>query len=365
MKVLHLITGLAAGGAETQLRHLLRHTGADSDVITLTNPGSVATALRSDGVTVTDLGMRGNLDILVLPRLVRLIRRGRYDVVHTHLYRAMLYGRVAARLAGVRAIVATEHSLADTMLEGRPQGRPGVRELYLAAERFGHKTVAVSDRVAARLQTWGVSPTRIQVIPNGIDRAGLAFTPTARLRVRTELGFGSETMLIGVIARLAKAKRVDVAIKMLLRIPGAALIVAGDGELRADLITLAEELGVEDRVVFIGETADVAGLLSAVDILVSPSTEETFGLAVIEALAAGLPVVYASCPALEELPADAAPFARRARSAPDDFAAALGHLLALCPPGQSRSTPAAARHYDIARTAEALDELYSRLAGQP
>jgi len=151
MRVLHVITGLGAGGAEQQLRLLLRRLPLTCGVVTLTNPGAVAEGIRADGTAVTDLGMRGNRDLSALPRLVRTIRAGRYDLVHTHLYRACVYGRIAARLAGVRAVVATEHSLGENRIEGRPL-TPGTRALYLATERLGAATVAVSATVADRLR---------------------------------------------------------------------------------------------------------------------------------------------------------------------------------------------------------------------
>ncbi|MFD9167156.1 glycosyltransferase, partial [Streptomyces sp. NPDC059558] len=136
VKALHIITGLGVGGAEQQLRLLLRHMPMQCDVLTLTNPGPVAEGLRADGVRVVHLGMRGNRDLGALPRLVKFIRRGQYDLVHTHLYRACVYGRLAARLAGTGATVATEHSLGDGEIEGRPLSG-GVRTLYLASERLG------------------------------------------------------------------------------------------------------------------------------------------------------------------------------------------------------------------------------------
>lgn len=154
MRALHIITGLGVGGAEQQLRLLLRHLPVDCDVVTLTNPGPVAEGLRADGVRVLHLGMAGNRDVGVLPRLVRVIRSGGYDLVHTHLYRACVYGRLAARVAGVRAVVATEHSLGDSQMEGRALTH-GVRALYLASERLGSATVAVSPTVADRLKRWG------------------------------------------------------------------------------------------------------------------------------------------------------------------------------------------------------------------
>ncbi|MDH6130613.1 glycosyltransferase, partial [Kitasatospora sp. GP82] len=192
MRVLHIITGLATGGAERQLQLMLRHLPHHHtcDVATLTNPGTVADALRADGVTVHDLAMRGNRDLAVMPRLTRLIRSGGYQLVHTHLYRAGLYGRLAARLAGVRTIVATEHSLHAEVIEGRPV-TAGVRALYLTAERLGTTTVAVSRQVAGTLDAWGVPAHRVHLLPNGVDttRYTLPTASRAALRqiVRTDL----------------------------------------------------------------------------------------------------------------------------------------------------------------------------------
>ncbi|HEX6869643.1 MAG TPA: glycosyltransferase, partial [Micromonosporaceae bacterium] len=90
MRVLHIITGLAAGGAEQQVRLLLRHQRGRAEVATLTNPGLVAQGIRADGTVVHEIGMRGQLDGRALIRLARLIRAGNFDLVHTHLYRASL-----------------------------------------------------------------------------------------------------------------------------------------------------------------------------------------------------------------------------------------------------------------------------------
>ncbi|SFQ30383.1 Glycosyltransferase involved in cell wall bisynthesis [Amycolatopsis arida] len=357
MRVLHVITGLAAGGAETQLRHLLRHSAADAEVIALTNPGAVADALRADGVPVSCVDMRGNRDLTALPRLVGRIRAGRFDVVHTHLYRAMLFGRLAARLAGVRHVVATEHSLAATTIEGRPRDRAGVRALYLAAERLGRLTVAVSERVAGAMVEWGVPAERIRVVPNGIDLDAFAFDGAARAEARARLGLAPEAFVVGAVGRLVPTKRFDVLVRALPAMPGAVLLIAGEGPLRTTLAELAARLGVRERVLLAGEVDDMRGMLSAVDVLGSPSTEETFGLAILEALAAGLPTAYACCPALDGLPAGAAPRARRADPTPEAFAAALTALRG----DPAREVPPAARHYDIARAAAAIDALHSEL----
>ncbi|MFJ9560669.1 glycosyltransferase [Streptomyces fuscichromogenes] len=372
MRALHVITGLGVGGAEQQLRLLLRHLPVSCDVVTLTNPGPVARGLAADGVRVVHLGMAGNRDLSALPRLVRLIRRGRYDLVHTHLYRACLYGRVAARLAGVRAVVATEHSLGDSQLEGRAL-TAGVRALYLAGERLGRATVAVSPTVAERLRRWGVPGPRIEVVPNGIDLERFRFDPARRQRVRDRLGIPRDAWVIGAVGRLAPGKRFGVLIGALAQLPAdCVLLLVGGGPEEDALRRAARDAGVAGRVLFAGERPyvrdgardpglaqdpDLPDLTAAMDVFASPSAEEAFGLAVVEALAAGLPVLYSSCPAVEDLPSAAAPGARRVAGGAGAYAGALAAVRAAGP--GPRSAPDAARHYSITRSAAQLMDVYA------
>lgn len=286
MKALHVITGLGVGGAEQQLRLLLRHLPVDCDVVTLTNPGSVADGLVADGVRVVHLGMAGNRDLAALPRLVDVIRSGGYDLVHTHLYRACVYGRIAARLAGVRAIVATEHSLGDSQMEGRPL-TAGVRALYLASERLGRATVAVSPTVADRLRRWGVPAPRISVVPNGIDLARFRFDPVARHRTRERLGLPEGAYVVGGIGRLAPGKRFGDLIDALAQLPDDYwLLLVGGGPEEQALRRTAHEAGVADRVLFTGERPyvpdgtpgpDLPSLASAMDLLASPARRRPSG----------------------------------------------------------------------------------------
>ncbi|MEV8016146.1 glycosyltransferase [Streptomyces sp. NPDC086554] len=380
MKALHIITGLGVGGAEQQLRLLLRHLPASCDVVTLTNPGPVADGLTADGVRVIHLGMSGNRDVGALPRLVQLIRGGGYDLVHTHLYRACLYGRIAARLAGTRAVVATEHSLGNSQMEGRPL-TAGVRALYLTGERLGRATVAVSPSVAERLSRWGVPRRRIHVVPNGIDVERFRFDPRARIAVRRQLGLPDDVFVVGGVGRLAAGKRFDVLLHALAALPGdVRLLLVGGGTDEARLRATAHELGVAERVLFAGERphlatgtatgtgadvegADLPALLAAMDVLASPSPEEAFGLAVVEGLAAGLPVLYVRCPAVEDLPPGASCGALRVQGDPDTFARALMRARDAGP--RTRLPLDAAHHYSITRSADQLMRVYETAASGP
>jgi len=308
------------------------------------------------------------LDYLATHRLTLDLhgRRGGYDLVHTHLYRACLYGRVAAALAGVPHVVATEHSLGDTLIEGRPTSA-WVRRLYLATGRRADAAIAVSRAVAGRLAAWGVPPERITVIPNGIEAERFRYDPGLRAAYRSRLGLGPRDRVIGAVTRLEPAKRLDRLVRALAGLDGATLLVVGDGSQRAALEELARAEGVGSRVRFAGSTADVRPALCAMDVLASPSPEETFGLAVLEALACGLPVVYVSCPALEELPDSDAPGARKVPAGALALAAALVEALAAGPPAGARlPPPPAVARYRIEPLAARVADLYQRVrSGQP
>lgn len=364
MRVLHVITGLGFGGAEQQLVTLVRHLPVTCEVASLTNPGAVAAALRRDGVPVHHVGMHGNADLTALPRLIQLIRQGCFDIVHTHLYRACLYGRIAARIAGVPAVIATEHSLNATNIEGRRPSR-GVRALYRVTERLGSATVAVSPHVEIELRRWGVPEGRVTFIPNGVDLADFAFDPAGRDEFRRAYGLDAAEYLVGAVGRLVEGKRFDLLISAFAQaVAGGGqgrLVVVGDGPLRARLQEQAVRLGVAERVVFTGGLADVPRALAAMDLFAAPSQAETFGLAVVEALASGLPVLYSACPALESLPVDAAPGARRIGPDPAAWCAALRSSMAR---GRIRHpVPPAVRGYDISRCSDELVRLYQTHAG--
>ena len=359
MKVLHVITGLGVGGAELQLRSILQQTRHNSEVVTLYNPGPVADMIRADGGRVRDMGMTRNTQLSALLRLRRLIRDGRYDVVHAHLYRSQVYGRAAAWLAGTPVVLSTEHSIGETHLERRPMTL-SVRALYLGTEMLSDMTVAVSGTVRERLQQWSVRRKRVTVIPNGVDLQRVAFDETARRRIRAEFGVGDDVYLIGVLGRLDPNKQFGMVIEAASALLGdkVRLMIVGKGEEQARLEQAAREHGVSDRVIFAGERHDVSAMLSAMDLFVASSRQETFGLSVLEALANGAPVLYTTCPALDGLDAERA---CRVPSTADGIRAAMAAEVRA---GQRQRIPepAVEKEYSVEAVTARIDDLYERLA---
>jgi glycosyltransferase involved in cell wall biosynthesis len=361
MKVLHVITGLDAGGAEIQLAMLLRHTRHDSDVVTLYNPGPVAEQIRAEGTSVRDIGMRRNTEVAALMRLRAIIADGRYDVVHTHLYRAQVYAHPAARLAGTPVVVTTEHSIGETHIERRKM-TAGVRRLYLTSELFSDATIAVSSVVRERLVRWGVPDRKITVIPNGLDTRALAFDPVARQRVREQFGIRPDTYLIGGLGRLDANKRVDLTIEAAAPLLGerCKILVIGRGDDLARLEAATARLGVASHVIFGGYQADTTAMLAAFDLYVAASVQETFGLSVLEAMASGLPVLYTTCPALDGMQTGQA---RQVAGTVEALRAEIRKAVEAGPrPRQSDS--AVFEHCDIAPVTRRIDDLYERIMAE-
>ncbi len=369
LRVVHVITALDIGGAERQLQWITAASVHSSSTIALYAGGPVADAMTAAGadVDIVELGRRGKLRGFV--RLVRMLRRVRPEVVHVHLLAAQLWGIPAARLAGVRTVISSEHSLMDTNIENRPL-TPLLRRVYLTLERMSTHTIAVSDRTRRRLISSGVAGRRITVVDNGIDFESLHFSVDERTRVRAEWGVPDAAQVVGAVGRLEAVKRLPELLTALAPTlsPSRYLVIAGDGPQQAELAELAAQLGVTDQIRLLGPRRDMRAVLSGFDALISPSLNETFGMAVVEALACGLPVAYAQCPALEELdprPAWAIPIdttleqaapieAEAIRRGVDQALGAAGRG-----PGGRFPVPAAlTERYGVGRAAAAIDELY-------
>lgn len=236
----------------------------------------------------------------------------------------------------------------------------GVRALYLGTELFSDMTIAVSATVATRLAKWGVRPRKTVVIPNGVDLDRVTFDADGRQRVRAELGISPDNYVILLLGRLDANKQFDLAIEAAAPSlgPSATLVVVGGGAERDHLEQTAQRCGVSDFVVFAGERHDMAAVLSAADLLVASSRQETFGLCVLEALANGLQVLYTTCPALEGMDVEQA-------SQVPSAAAGMGEAIGAAVAGGHRArlpAEAVAEAFGIAAVTGRIDDLYERLA---
>ena len=245
-------------------------------------------------------------DLGGLVRLHRFLRREAYDIVHTHTSKGGFVGRLAARLAGVPLIVHTAHGFA--FHEASPAT---TRRFYSTLERIASRWCDRIVSVSEFHRSWAIelgmcSPSRIVAIPNGI--ADVVKTPNVKLvDLRRQLGVRCNDLLILSTARLAPDKGLEYLIEAAAAIPPMGrrvqIIIAGDGPARDGLEQLAAKLGVTDRVTFIGFREDIGDLLAACDLVVLPSLREGLSIALLEAMAAGKPIIATSIGSQREVAA--------------------------------------------------------------
>jgi glycosyltransferase involved in cell wall biosynthesis len=238
------------------------------------------------------------VDGIAVFQILRLIRELRPDVLHTHTAKAGAVGRVAAMLAGSARPPAVVHTFHGHVLRGyfSPAKAEAFRRLESSLARVSDALVAVSPEVRDDLIGLGVAPPeKVVVIRLGLDLAArTAVAPGAADELRREAGVPADAFLVGWLGRLTEIKRPADLLEAFARVhvpQGAHLLVAGDGPLRADMEALAASLGIGDRVHFVGFRSDVGAVYAACDAVALTSANEGTPVSVIEALAAGRPVV--------------------------------------------------------------------------
>jgi glycosyltransferase involved in cell wall biosynthesis len=244
----------------------------------------------------------GPHDVAALVSLVRALRRRRPALVHTHAAKAGTLGRAAALLAfrpGARPVLV--HTFHGHSLSGYFSSRRNA--VFLAIERFlarhTDRLVAVSAEVRDDLVALGVAPVdRFTVVPLGFDLGPFLVDDAARLdrrrALRASLGIADDELVVTLVARLVPIKRVDRFLRVAARladVDGARFVIVGDGELRDELRGSPEARALGDRVVWAGFRRDMADVYFASDVAVQTSDNEGTPVALIEAHAAGVPVV--------------------------------------------------------------------------
>jgi len=376
-----VIEALGRGGAERLLvdtARLIDRSRFELHVFTLFDVRrDYAEALASLGVQEQCLGLSGPRQLVRGARRLRALLAARpVDIVHTHLFCANVVGRLAARLE--RTPVVSSYHDADyepVVRKGNPRLTPAKQQLYRVVDRVTATfsrchAVAVSEYVARSLQgRLGFSPRRITVIPNAVDTA--VFRPDERLRdeSRRGLGLAAGELMVLCVGRMTPQKGQDTLIRAFSfsALSGARLVLAGGGGQQASLEELSRDLGVADRVRFLGTRTDVPDLMRAADLLALPSLHEGFGLVVAEGLASGIPVVANRVGPVPEILREGETGVLVEAGDPGALAAALADLLRA--PGRrewmgQRGRLDALARFDLRQMVDRLEALYLKLASR-
>jgi glycosyltransferase involved in cell wall biosynthesis len=326
MRVAIVIDSLTWGGAETLLADLvvaLPAAGVEPSVAYLFDLDASPTAavLRERGLEPHLIAAPRLHDPRGFTALRGWLRAARPDVVHTHLGYADLLGGPAARSLGVPA-VSTLH-----LMRWERRGKEGAKErlMALARRRCAARVIAVSDAArAAYLETGWDRPARVVTVRNGVAREA---APGAGAAVRAELGLSPQDRVCAMVTVLRAGKGHDVAAAALAQLddPRVKLVVCGDGPDRAAIERELAPLG--DAVVMAGHRTDVMRVLDAADVLLHPTREDAFPTTLLEAAAAGVPVVATAVGGVPEIVTPDTGRLVPAPPQPADVARALGELL--------------------------------------
>jgi glycosyltransferase involved in cell wall biosynthesis len=358
--VVEVLATLQRAGAERMAVSLARRLDRgrfETSVISLYDafPNGFEPELKAGAVPALHLGKHRGLDLRMVPRLARAFRELSPAIVHTHSY-VLRYAWPAALLAGVPLVVHTVHNLAE-----REVDRAG-RMLQRAVFRLGVVPVAVSTEVGLSFRAlYGFDPAA--VITNGIDTS----QPCQPGDWRGDHGFSPGDLLVVSVARLEPQKDPLALVDSFARVtaPRCHLLLAGGGSLAETVREHAVQLGVADRVHLLGVQLDIAPLLAAADIFALASRWEGHPMAVMEATAAGLPVVATAVGGVPEIVEDGATGLLVPPGDPARFAAALD-ALAADPAMRRRFSEAAverAGRFGVERMVAAYAGLFERLAG--
>jgi glycosyltransferase involved in cell wall biosynthesis len=351
MKVVHVHRIRGIGGSERHLLTLLpalAERGVETVFVGLDDPAwSAADFYGALRVPATRISAPRDLDPLLLLRLARVLEA---DVVHTHLVHADVYGAVAARLRGAH-LVSTKHN-------DDPFRTGSFRHVELGLARTADRIIAITEALRRfTVERVGVPADKVETIHYGLDDLPEPWGENPPDGVPE----GARVLL--AVARLTPQKGLDVAIRTLSLLADDTVLVAlGEGPDRARLEGLARDLGVEQRVFLPGRVPDVAAWLRRATLLVHPARWEGFGLGVLEAMLAGLPVVASNVSSLPELVVDGETgYLVR----PDDPSAlALGVARALEQPDLGAAgLERAHREFSVARMADRTLAVYEAILG--
>ena len=330
MRVLHVQKTTGIGGSERHLLTLLprlAEAGVELRFCALAAAGEdeFIVGLRELGIEVRTLDAGGDVRPALVRGLHAEIRAFGPDLVHTHLIHGDLYGQLAARLARVGGVssIHSSHSF---------YGREPYRTLMRGTGHSARRTIAISEHVGRYVEELRLSRRgRVRVVRYGIDASGWSGNGTDRERARTELGLGADEVGIGVASRLVPHKGHEFVLEGFARAarenPSLRMLIAGDGPLREPIESRARELGAPVR--FLGFVPAIREFMWGCDVMTFPSQPEFgegFGLAALEAMAAGRPLVATAVASLPEVLGDDGAGILVDPHDPGELAGALGRI---------------------------------------
>ncbi len=367
-RVLHCITTLEPAGAQTLLLDLIARIDPARYACSIAYLiGDRGIAASGAPCPILDLSREGRFDPLCLPRLAGRLRAERIELVHTHLVHGGVVGKLAAKLAGVRATVTTRHYARES------KSRSFVYRLEDRLTGGADRVIAVSAAVREFLTSEGIVETeKVRLLPNAIDFARFDPARFAPARAAGAPSHASSPPVIGTIGRLHPQKGHDVLVRAFAELrrhcPEAKLEIVGEGAMRGPLRALIEQLGQCDAVCLAGNLPPerIPERLAGWSLFVLPSRWEAFGLALLEAMAMELPVVATAVEGtLELIEPDVTGLLTPLEDA-GALASAMAYLLAHPERARAMGREARARsaeRYDLARAAMGLSAIYDELLG--
>lgn len=299
LHIVHFVLSLDYGGLERVVLHLVSQAarlGQRASVICLERRGALADQAESCGAQVHCLDKPPGLRFDITRKVGGVLADLRPDVVHTHQIGALFYTGPAARKLKIPLVIHTEHGKQIKSLKQKLLG-------WWAA-RYADRFCCVSSDILQALSGSIVPAGKMEVIHNGIDTDQLA-TQYDTVASRKTLSIPEDAIVIGTIGRLARVKRQDLMLSVFARVwqkyPQSFLLIIGDGPERAKLEALAVQLGVNERVRFLGFLPEPGRYLHLISAFLLTSESEGLPLALLEAWAVGVPVVAFRVGGLPEL----------------------------------------------------------------